>query len=187
MEQPSSYDTPHHQTDRFSDLQPENVRLIGGEIQSTAPLTIVTSRQQWAYAASLPVPSSALEVASAREPICLSIDVTVHTGDLGVLLVADDWVTLLAPTPPGPSAGRHNVEIAIADCLGPAHVVFRNNTGGDRFCVFTLHHIMAGRTTTANTTRRSRLDEVTTSDGRHIDIDRILAAARAVGVPRRQS
>lgn len=144
-------------------------------ILDTDPLTFESDSQQWAYAISLPVRCHA----SGAEAIRLLVDVTVKSGELGMLMVGSDWSTPLGPVPPGVRAGRHTVRLVLHRHDPAAQLVFRNNTSGNQRCSFIVNEISASTAPPGEPLVPSRLAEVTPADGGRIVLSRLRTASGA--------
>ena len=105
-------------------------------IHSKTPLTVESGVKQWGYTLSFPV-----ELASHRPPVIIATRLTVREGTVGALVVASDLKTIVAPLPPPAGPGQHSVEIVLESFTPGCRLALRNNTPGDRPCVFTLDGI----------------------------------------------
>ena len=105
-------------------------------VRSTTPLTAESGTAQWAY-----VLSFSLEFAPHSSPLLISARLVVHEGTVGALIVAADLQTIVARIPPPAPRGEHCVEIVLDSFTPGSRLVLRNNTPGDRPCVFTVHGI----------------------------------------------
>ena len=153
----------------------ENAQHHAGTIRSRDPLTVESIPDRWSYTISVPLiltdggPEASL-------PLLVAADVTVHEGELGLLLVGGDLATLLGRLPPTVGAGRHTVELVLENESPATFVVFRNHTPGNRSCVFTLESIAVRPAPPDALTVRSRIAEVSTPDLTRIDVARLGAS-----------
>jgi SAM-dependent methyltransferase len=155
---------------------PESVYLHGGTILSTAPLTVESSPKQWEYAVSVPLSLAELAPQLQRLPVQVSAVVSVQSGELGCLLVADDWTTLLGSVPPNAGPGTHSVDILWEHGEGRAHLVFRNHGADHVPCVFEVKSIQITDAPTDVLDPAPRLKDMLDSDGRRLDVAKIRAA-----------
>ena len=111
-------------------------RKHSATIHSESPLTVESGVKQWGYALSFPV-----ELADHDLPVTISTRLTVREGTVGALVVASDLRTIVARLPPPAGPGQHSVEIVLESFTPGSRLALRNNTPGDRPCVFTLDGI----------------------------------------------
>ncbi len=111
-------------------------RKHSATIHSESPLTVESGVKQWGYALSFPV-----ELADHDLPVTISTRLTVREGTVGALVVASDLKTIVARLPPPAGPGQHSVEIVLESFTPGSRLALRNNTPGDRPCVFTLDGI----------------------------------------------
>ena len=111
-------------------------RKHAATIRSETPLTVESGVKQWGYTLSFPV-----ELASQRPPVIIATRLTVREGTVGALVVASDLKTIVAPLPPPADPGQHSIEIVLESFTPGCRLALRNNTPGDRPCVFTLDGI----------------------------------------------
>jgi SAM-dependent methyltransferase len=117
----------------------DNPHRHAGTIRSTTPLTVESPPEQWAYAISLPLPPEAPR--ALRAPLKVSASVVVESGELGCLIVAHDWRTVLGGMTPPARAGHHTLELFLEQEPDGAHLVFRNSGAGNTPCVFTVESV----------------------------------------------
>src|SRR5262249_18416640 len=99
-------------TDTVSATVPlDNVQHHFGTIRSTDPLTVESSPRQWEYAVSLRLELDRFAPQVVRLPVKVSATVTVDSGELGCLIVGDDWTTLLGRMPPDAGPGSHTIDV----------------------------------------------------------------------------
>ena len=146
----------------------------GDVVRSQQPLVVQTSGLQWHYAISVPLSLEAPEGPLAL-PVGVTIDVTVESGRLGCLLVAHDWLTQLAPTLRSVGPGRHRIDLVWERGDGVANLVFRNDTAGNRSCVFRLDSVDL-TTTLPQSLGTAGLADVLTDSGRQLDVARLRQA-----------
>jgi SAM-dependent methyltransferase len=146
----------------------------GGTILSTEPLTVETSPQQWEYAISLRLELAALSAKLSRLPLKVSAAVTVLSGELGCLLVADDWTTPLGRVPPNVRPGTGMVELIWEHGDGNANLVFRNHGANHLPCVFRVESVELSDAPRDLFVRR--LDDVLEPGGRRLDVRKLQVA-----------
>lgn len=147
-------------TERFSAsiVSVDRRRMHHASIRQTDPLTAETNDERWAYAISFPLDTSGSATAGVRA-VRITLDVVVTEGRLGVLIVADDWTTVLTTPALDVARGDHRIEL-VFDRIGTvAHLVLRNNTPPAGRCVFAVRSITAEQTEDT-TSITSRLSEV---------------------------
>jgi SAM-dependent methyltransferase len=152
----------------------ENVLHHGGTILSRDPLTVESSPKQWEYAVSVPLALTEQAPHLVRLPVQVAVTVAVQSGELGCLLVADDWTTLLARTPPTAGPGPHTIELIWEHGDGLAHLVFRNHGGDHIPCVFRVESIQITHAPSDPFSRR--LEDVLEAGGRRLDVAKLRAA-----------
>ncbi len=145
----------------------------GGIVRTTAPLTVESSPQQWAYAVSVRLALDEHAPQLVELPVQVSAKVTVDSGELGCLLVADDWTTLLGSVPRVAGPGRHTVDLIWEHGDGVANLVFRNNGPGNRPCVFGVHSVEIGSAPADPLVHSLRLQDVTEPGGRRLDVSKL--------------
>src|SRR5687768_1943446 len=111
-------------------------RKHSATIRSTTPLTVESGTKQWGYVLSFP-----LALADYAPPLMIAARVTVLEGTLGALVVASDLKTIVARLPPPAGPGQHCIEIVLESLTPGSRLALRNNTPGDRPCVFALEGI----------------------------------------------
>jgi len=111
-------------------------RKHAATIHSETPLTVESGAKQWGYALSFPV-----ELAGHHPPVTITTRLTVREGTVGALVVASDLKTIVARLPPPAGPGQHSLEIVLESFTPGSRLALRNNTPGDRPCVFTLDGI----------------------------------------------
>jgi SAM-dependent methyltransferase len=97
---------------------------------------VESGAKQWGYALSFPV-----ELADYDPPVTITTRLTVREGTVGALVVASDLTTIVARLPPAAGPGQHSLEIVLESFTPGSRLALRNNTPGDRPCVFTLDGI----------------------------------------------
>jgi SAM-dependent methyltransferase len=108
-----------------------------GTIRSTAPLTVESAPEQWAYAISVPLESERTRE-WLRPGFKVRAKVTIHSGALQCLLTAKDFVTMLGVMATPVPTGAHVVEILFEREGAAPQFIFRN-AGADRQpCVFSV-------------------------------------------------
>lgn len=156
-------------------LTRDTVVSHGGRLLSDEPLTVESAPEQWAYAASVKLKLPTGKQASARGDLTVVVEVDVQSGELGCLLVAEDWTTMVGPVPSGKGPGRHTIRLLREPGEGSTHLVFRNNTPGNRPCSFVVQaiHFSPGRRIPGD----SQMDAVCDIASQTIDVGRLHAAA----------
>jgi hypothetical protein len=143
-------------------------------IRSTTPLTVESSPQQWSYILSLP-----LELAAQQPPIVIATRLTVHAGIVGALVVASDMETILARIPAEAGPGRRAIDITLETPAPGAHFVLRNNTAGNKSCVFTVEAIEVRRATADALSSASLLRTVVAGRPPQLSIAKLSVALNA--------
>jgi SAM-dependent methyltransferase len=151
-----------------------HVHPHGDVVRSQEPLVVETGGSQWHYAISVPLSLEAPE-GPLNLPVSVAIDVTVESGRLGCLLVAHDWVTQLAPGPRSVGPGRHHLDLIWERGDGVANLVFRNDTGGNRACVFRVESVGLS-TTLPRSSGTAGFVDVLREGGRQLDVARLRQA-----------
>lgn len=157
-------------------IQFDDVLAHSGTILSRVPLTAESSPAQWSYALSLPLDLDRHARGSVQLPLRLRVRVRVESGELGCVLVADDWVTLLGSVSASATKGDHTVDLLWDRGDGCAHLVFRNQGPGEQSCVFTVKSVELSPVQAGRLPPTSRLEEVLPEDLRHVDIARLQRA-----------
>jgi len=117
-------------------------RRGGATIRSKNPLTVETGSRRWAYALSVPLqlPGHPLRDYAAR--MLIMTRVTVESGELGLMLVAEDLNTTLGPVPAAVRTGSCTVLLPWESSHTHAVLVFRNVAPGDIPCVFSVESVI---------------------------------------------
>ena len=105
-------------------------------IRSDSPLMVESGTKQWGYTLSFPV-----ELGDHHPPVIIATRLSVREGMVGALVVASDLKTIVARVPPPAGPGQHRLEIVLESFTPGSRLALRNNTPGDRPCVFTLDGI----------------------------------------------
>jgi hypothetical protein len=143
-------------------------------IRSKTPLVVESSPQQWSYILSLP-----LELANQRPPVVIATRLTVQAGIVGALVVASDMETTLARIPPAAGRGKRSVEITLETPAPGARLVFRNNTAGNRSCVFTIEAIELRQAPAGGLSPASLLPTVVDGEPPRLNISKLSLALNA--------
>jgi len=97
-------------------------------LSGKGPVTIITSPDQWSYAAAFQFRKSDL---SGVERLMIRVDASIDTGRIGLVFVKDDLREILGNDEErGPSDGRTSAEIVVDDVPDSGWIVIRNNAPG---------------------------------------------------------
>lgn len=147
-------------------------------IRSNTPLVVESSSQQWSYILSLP-----LDLADQQPPVVIATRLTVHAGIVGALVVASDMATVLARIPAAAGRGTRSLEITLETSAPGAHLVLRNNTAGNRPCVFTVEAIDVRQAPADAPSAASPLRTVVADEPPRLSISKLSLALNAAAPP----
>ena len=157
-----------------SSIDLTGLRKHAATIRSKTPLTVESGTKQWGYTVSLP-----LELPDHQPPVIIAMQLTVQEGIVGALVVASDLTTVLARVPPPVGHGQHSLELLVEAFTPDARLVLRNNTAGDRPCVFTLERIDVRPAPADALSTSSLLRTVTDGDPPRLSISKLHTAVTA--------
>jgi hypothetical protein len=122
---------------------------------------------------------------AASQPLVLpakvSASVKVQSGELGCLLVADDFTTILARVPPPVRGGHHTVDLVLDTSVDVANLVFRNVASDNRPCVFTVESISISPDSGDRGERSLALDDLLEGNPPRLDVAKLHDAVINVG------
>jgi SAM-dependent methyltransferase len=147
-----------------------------GIVRSNTPLTVETPPAQWSYSVSVPLRGGLHPRGPLRLPVKVLATVSVQSGELGCLLVAPDWTTLLGPlsSPVGP--GLHTIALLLERESDKPYLAFRNAGSSNRPCVFTVESVSLSPDHGDSFQWTGGLDDVMDGTPPRIFIPKLLAA-----------
>lgn len=159
----------------------ESMSRHAGIIRSMRPLTVETSPRQWDYAISVRLVLGEHAPQLRRLPVKVSARVTVESGQLGCILVGDDWTTLAGKMAPMVGEGRHTVDLTWERGGIGANLVFRNHGADNRPCVFTVEAVQLGPVPADPFGYSPLIEDVVEPGGRRLDLSRVKLALEQPG------
>lgn len=150
-------------------------------VESESPLTVQSSPEQWHYAMSVALGDAIAASQPLVFPAKVSVSVNVKSGELGCLLVADDFTTLLARVPPSVPAGHHAVDLVLETSVDVANLVFRNVASDNRPCVFTVESISIAPDSGDGRERPLDLDDLVEGNPPRLDVAKLYDAVINMG------
>jgi SAM-dependent methyltransferase len=154
----------------------ENAFHHGGTIRSKAPLTVESSPLQWDYAVSVRLALDEHAPKVLQLPVKVSAEVIVDQGELGCLLVGEDWTTLLGSVPPTAGPGQHTVDLMWERGNGVANLVFRNHGANNRSCVFRVESVHLASPPADPFVHSLQLQDVIEPGGGRLDVGKLKEA-----------
>ncbi len=149
-------------------------------VESESPLTVQSSPDQWHYAVSVALGDAIAASQPLLLPARVSASVNVKSGELGCLLVADDFTTILARVPPSVPGGHHTVDLVLETRVDVANLVFRN-ASDNRPCVFTVESISIAPDSGDDRERSLHLDDLLEGNPPRLDVAKLHDAVINVG------
>ena len=150
-------------------------------VESESPLTVQSSPDQWHYAVSVALGDAIAASQPLVFPAKVSASVNVRSGELGCLLVADDFTTILARVPPSVPAGHHTVDVVLETSVDVANLVFRNVASDNRPSVFTVESISISPDSGDRRERSLDLDDLLVGNPPRLDVAKLYDAVINVG------
>jgi hypothetical protein len=152
----------------------------GCTVQSKSPLTVQSSPHQWHYAVSVALRDAIAAFQPLVFPARVSASVNVQSGELGCLLVADDFTTLLARVPAPVRAGHHTVDLVLEKDVDVANLVFRNVAADNRPCVFTVESVSISPESGAGLKSSLTLDDLLEGRPPRLDVAKLHEAVTKI-------
>lgn len=154
----------------------EEVTCHVGTVKSADPLVVESSPRQWDFAASLRLVSATNGSPIEDLPVMVSAEVVVETGELGCLLVGEDWNMLLGLPAHTVGPGTHKVDLIWERGNDGASLVFRNNGADNRPCVFTVTSVELVPVSRDPFGYMTRIQDVLEPGERRLDLSRLKRA-----------
>jgi hypothetical protein len=147
-----------------------------GIVRSSTPLTVETPAAQWSYSVSVPLRAGIHPNGPLHLPVVVSADVSVHSGELGCILVGPDWKTLLGPLAPPVASGHHKISLLLEHANENPYMVFRNAGRGNHPCVCTINSVSLSPDQGDSLQWVSSLDDVMEGTPPRISMEKLRAA-----------
>jgi SAM-dependent methyltransferase len=163
-------------TSRSVSIGLDKPKRHAGIVHSSTPLTVETPAAQWSYSVSVPLKRGVRPNGPLDLPVKVLATVSVHSGELGCLLVGQDWTTLLGQLAPPVGWGHHTIALHLEREADAPYLVFRNAGGGNRPCMFTVESVSLSPDHGDSIQWTSGLEDLLEGTPPRVVVSRLLAA-----------
>jgi SAM-dependent methyltransferase len=145
-------------------------------LSGCGPVMLVTDSRQWSYAAAFPLRAGIIPHEAPGAPLLVRVEMTVHSGCIGAIFVADDLQTVLGTVAEEkPQGSGRPLEIVIDPAPASGWLILRNHAGGGRPSRCSIDSLQAFLAEPRPATPTKTLQDILSPETGNIDMGKLSA------------